>query len=189
MNFLGSSFDVGASEFVPGKFGDIGSVGVKGDNNDPLGLTTVTSMSGLNLAASSWVPSSSTTALDQLGIEESIDSVEGSTFENHVEVIWDGHSYFVPESLTYLAEDGSHVYVGPVEEEGLEWANGSLTLPAPPKRSLQTIGIPEPIRQHFQSLDVEALRQMKPDDERYKEIPLRYHSAYILDTNAAASSR
>ena len=38
------------------------------------------------------------------------------------------------------------------EDAGLEWAQGSTTLPCPPKRSLQTIGIPEPIRQHFQVL-------------------------------------
>ena len=36
------------------------------------------------------------------------------------------------------------------EDAGFEWAQGSTTLPCPPKRSLQTIGIPEPIRQHFQ---------------------------------------
>jgi PAB-dependent poly(A)-specific ribonuclease subunit 3 len=54
-------------------------------------------------------------------------------------------------------------------------------VPAPPKRCLQTIGIPEPIRNHFQSLDTEALRQMQPDDEIYKEIPPRYHSAFLLD--------
>jgi hypothetical protein len=60
------------------------------------------------------------------------------------------------------------------------------TVPAPPKRSLQTIGIPEPIREHFQSLDLHALRQMQPDDARYKEIPLRYHSAMPLDTSPTA---
>ena len=38
------------------------------------------------------------------------------------------------------------------EEDGFDWALGTSTLPAPPKRTLQAIGIPEPIRQHFQAL-------------------------------------
>jgi PAB-dependent poly(A)-specific ribonuclease subunit 3 len=57
----------------------------------------------------------------------------------------------------------------------------SATLPAPPKRSLQTVGIPEPIRHYFQTLDMETLKQMRPDDERYKEIPMKYISAFPLD--------
>ena len=55
------------------------------------------------------------------------------------------------------------------------------TVPAPPKRCLQTVGVPEPVREHFQSLDLFSLRQMAPDDARYKEIPPRYHSAQPLD--------
>eukprot|EP01034_Spumella_vulgaris_P024001 gene24001-30288_t len=99
-----------------------------------------------------------------------------------------GASSWVPESLTYVGEDGQLVYIGPQEEDGLEWSNNSVTLPAPPKRCLKTIGLSEPIRNHFQSLDIEALRQMKPDDHRYKEIPLRYHSAYPLDVNGASTT-
>ena len=91
-----------------------------------------------------------------------------SMVESTVEVTWNGSTFFVPESTAY-AYDGS-IEFPPVPEEdvGLEWAQGSLSLPAPPRRTIQTIGIPEPVRQHFQSLDVEALRQMPPDDERYK---------------------
>lgn len=66
------------------------------------------------------------------------------------------------------------------EVDGMQWADHSTTLPAPPKRTLQTIGIPEPIRSHFRTLDIESLKQMNPDNERYKELPLRYHSAYPL---------
>lgn len=64
---------------------------------------------------------------------------------------------------------------------GLEWSNDLNCLPAPTKRTLQAVGLPEPLRQHFHSLDLESLRQMEPDDERYKEIPGRYHCAYPLD--------
>jgi hypothetical protein len=66
------------------------------------------------------------------------------------------------------------------EQEGLQWANFSSTLPAPPKRSLQTIGIPEPVRSHFRQIVWDALKQMNPENERYKELPLRFHSAYPL---------
>lgn len=111
-----------------------------------------------------------------------------NSLETMVEVTWNGDTFYVPQSMTYTAEDGSVVYMGPVEEDGLEWANGSSTLPAPPKRCLKSIGLSEPIRQHFQNLDMEALRQMKPDDDRYKEIPLRYHSAYPLDPHGASSA-
>jgi PAB-dependent poly(A)-specific ribonuclease subunit 3 len=68
-------------------------------------------------------------------------------------------------------------------DPGLLWAEGlpDCTNPAPPKRSLQTIGIPEPIREHFRSLDQTSSKQMEPSDDRYKELPNRYHSAYPLD--------
>jgi hypothetical protein len=184
MNYK-SSLALSANEFVPGKFVDSANSTMK---NEALTLKPVVSMSGLNLSASAWVPGTSieTSQLDQTVMEAGT-LAPSSSFEPIVEVMWNNQVYFVPESLTYLAEDGSHVYIGPVEDEGFEWANKCLTLPAPPKRSLQTIGLPEPIRQHFQSLDVEALRQMKPDDERYKEIPLRYHSAYALDAMSSSS--
>lgn len=95
-------------------------------------------------------------------------SMAEGMIESTVEVTWNGSTFFVPESTAY-AYDGS-IEFPPVPEEnvGLEWTQGSLSLPAPPRRTIQTIGIPEPVRQHFQSLDVEALRQMPPDDERYK---------------------
>ena len=50
--------------------------------------------------------------------------------------------------------------------DGMAWCAHMSSLATPRKRSLQTIGIPEPIRQHFQNLDLDALRQMEPDDER-----------------------
>jgi PAB-dependent poly(A)-specific ribonuclease subunit 3 len=72
------------------------------------------------------------------------------------------------------------------EETFFEWANNSIALPTPPKRCLQTIGIPDNIAQHFRNLDIETLKQMQPGDERYKEIPPRYHSAFYLDESITA---
>lgn len=54
----------------------------------------------------------------------------------------------------------------PANFDGMEWCAHMSSVPTPRKRSLQTIGIPEPIRQHFHNLDLDALRQMDPDDER-----------------------
>lgn len=69
------------------------------------------------------------------------------------------------------------------------WAEGlpDSTMPAPPKRSLQTIGIPAPIRHHFRTLDQTSLKQMEPNDDRYKELPNRFHSAYPLDDSYSFS--
>lgn len=75
------------------------------------------------------------------------------------------------------------------EDLGLLWGDNSSTLPAPPRRTLQTLGIPDPIRQHFQDLDHATLRQMEPSDERYKEMPNRFHSAFALDDVYAQTKR
>jgi len=135
-----------------------------------------------NVAASQWSQSSATSS-------SGADAVDPAVVEKMVEVHWNGSTFYAPLSQTYVGEDGLNTYTGPVDDiyldlgqqHGLQWANDSYTLPAPPKRTLQTLGITESMRSHFQSLDVEALRQMAPDDVRYKELPIRYHSAYPLD--------
>lgn len=43
---------------------------------------------------------------------------------------------------------------------------GSLV--CPPKKNLTTIGVSEPIRHHFQTLDTEALKQTDREDEEFK---------------------
>eukprot|EP01038_Epipyxis_sp_PR26KG_P004334 gene4334-6135_t len=166
---------------------------------------------GMNSAAKTWSPTNNSTGAALLEHNEITDSNEN---ERMVQVSWNGSTFFVPESEAFLAEDGSYTYYGqtaldgsvPTDanalinidssaemieqlpiENGLEWTHGSLTLPAPPKRCLQTIGLPEPIRQHFQTLDIEASKQMPADDERYKEFPTRYHSAYPLDSVGGTS--
>lgn len=57
------------------------------------------------------------------------------------------------------------------EDTGVEWAASSILSIHPPKRTLQAIGVPEPIRQHFQQLDSEALKRTDIEDRK---------GAYIL---------
>jgi hypothetical protein len=51
---------------------------------------------------------------------------------------------------------------------GVEWAGEAGSLVCPPKKNLTTIGVSEPIRHHFQTLDTEALKQMDREDEEFK---------------------
>ena len=102
------------------------------------------------------------------GSAQTMGGADHGMVEPMVQVTWNGSSFFVPESMAYAYEGGVEFPPVPEDDVGLEWAQGALSLPAPPRRTIQTIGIPEPVRQHFQSLDVEALRQLPPDDDRYK---------------------
>jgi PAB-dependent poly(A)-specific ribonuclease subunit 3 len=217
MNF---SLAPSATEFVPGKY-----AGSTPRESASISSNSAPIDSELKVTASEWVPSwapsatspassavsppnpNGLTNMNDMG--QALPSAKAGIEEPMVQVMWNGTSIFVPQSSTYIAEDGSVMYMGSeenvegtyeqggdglkdssnllagggtlaVEPDGLNWAHGSYTLPAPPKRSLQTIGIPEPIRSHFRSLDLEALRQMDPDSERYKELPMHYHSAYPL---------
>lgn len=138
------------------------------------------SASGMNSKAAAWAPGMPTKSKST--------AAGNSAEEAMVEVTVNGSIYFVPESMAATAAEGGDI--GIEIDDGLSfWTNGSTTMPAPPKRSLQTIGIPDPIRQHFQSLDIEALRQMAPDDDRYKEMPNRYHSAFTLDDAYSQAQR
>lgn len=195
------SFRPTAAAFVPGSGANSHNQGPRtpgpmqrGMGGGALGMTSpnvIQSMSGMNLSAKAWVPPSAdngnvATTAAQMAPDEII--------EDMVEINVHGHSYYIPESMTQAYQDGSAVpdegmgmvppfipdILNPVDIR-FDWANGSTSVPAPPRRTLQTIGIPEPIRQHFQNLDIESLRQMAPDDERYKEIPQRFHSCLDLD--------
>jgi len=81
-------------------------------------------------------------------------------------------------------EDGQHAgghhqdYYG---DEIFDWSVGASSLPAPPRKTLQRMGVPEQLRQFFLLRDLDKLRALPPDDARYKEIPPRYHQAYPLD--------
>ena len=144
------------------------------------------SMSGMNSSASAWTP-------PKVGKgPKAGDPSAADPNESMVEVTVNGVIHFVPESQA-TGGDGAHAEAeepaGDLDDGLGLWTNGSTTLPAPPKRSLKTIGIPDPIRQHFQSLDIEALKQMTPDDERYKEMPNRFHSAFALDDSYSQMQR
>lgn len=84
---------------------------------------------------------------------------------------------YVPESMA----EALTLVNGNFDNQGLEWASGTGSLATPTRRTLQAVGLPEPLRQHFHTLDLDSLRQMEPDDERYKEIPSRYTCAHPLD--------
>ena len=149
-----------AAEFVPG--------GVKSTLNV-----------GMNTAAAAWMPdeinASTSNHLQLMGDEFTEDQADMH------EVNWNGSTFFVAGNENYPDEEEEEVGYEHPEFAGLDWAADTTTIAAPLKRSLQTIGIPEPIRQHFQSLDIESLRQMDPSDERYKEIPSKYFGAFLLD--------
>jgi PAB-dependent poly(A)-specific ribonuclease subunit 3 len=101
---------------------------------------------------------------------------------------WSPATKFNPQPRPEPAAQAQWGFDAPASDEqdrefgdDLDWGVSGASLPAPPKRTLQTVGIPEPIRQHFRSLDIAALKQMPPDDERYKELPSRYSCAFPLD--------
>lgn len=54
-------------------------------------------------------------------------------------------------------------------------------VPALPRQTLQAIGIPEPARQAFAAMDIEASKILDPNDERHHDICHRYYCAYPLD--------
>jgi hypothetical protein len=145
--------------------------------------TPLSASQQLKTSAAEWVPGASTTSGDAA-------QPEYNQEEALVEVEWNGESYVIPESLAgYDPNTGQPLFQGPdyadiaseASDPGLAWAQGSLTLPAPPKRTLLALGLPENIRQYFSNLDLEALRQLPPDDERLNEIPARFTSVWPLD--------
>lgn len=143
------------------------------------------SYSGMNIGSKEFVPGRISTSSVSSSSKYNQNIDQPINEENMVEVTWNGSTFFVPESMASQYETGGDQY-HQEEEIGYEWANGSTALPTPPKRCLQTIGIPENISNHFRNLDLETLKQMQPDDERYKEIPPRYISAFYLDESITA---
>ena len=106
---------------------------------------------------------------------------------------WFGAVYLVPASLAYGVAELTLQHQQLLDHnlgqltnalDGLEWTRLASGVPTPRKRSLQMVGVPEPLREHFSGLDLLSSRQLSPDDERYKEIPPRYHSAFPLDDNS-----
>jgi PAB-dependent poly(A)-specific ribonuclease subunit 3 len=173
-----------ATEFVPRSFTSSETSRLKSESL--LGSTGgLSSMNGLNSSAASWIPSSLKVEGGQIDVSSK--EVGSSADEVMVEVNYNGSTFFVPASTAaaysqYAAQpdgDGKDIMM---PEPAVDWSYGTTTAPAPPKRTLQTIGIPEPIRQHFQGLDIEANRVLPPDDDRHNEVPARFHSILALDS-------
>lgn len=164
-----------AAEFVPRSFSSFD--GLRGKSEGSL-----TSMNGLNSSAASWVPSSQK---EDYGVASDGVTPKDQPDEVMVEVNYNGSTFFVPSSAAYAygasQEAGAEAFgAKPAQPDlGPDW--GLSTVEAPSKRTLQTIGLPEPIRTHFQSLDAETKRSLLPDDDRHNEVPGRYHSILPLD--------
>lgn len=192
-----SALTPSASEFIPSS----------GNNQTPnlnVDYDQMSSMSGMNLSASSWVPSSGNNNNFNNNIDQNTMNNRALSFNKINNHNINNNNYpptgriasstftppFDPSSDPYHAiNEFENSGSMPSDFMDLDYAALALpvTLPSPPKRSLQTVGLPEPIRQHFQSLDIQALKQMSPEDPRYKEIPMRFHSAHPLDIVSAAN--
>lgn len=101
-----------------------------------------------------------------------------------------GNTFFVPqsESYAYTSDNNSddrvdnsfQISSNAVPEE--EWTQQSTTTP----KHFISSGFPDSLRDHLQDLDLKSSLQMDPADNRYKEIPSRFHSAYPLDSPNAS---
>ena len=176
--FSMNSFGNGAAarEFVPG-------MGSKPKSQGDLGAIPLERVpSDLRVTTKEWVPPSmQSTPVPSPAVPSPVISGAGGP----VEAVYGNPSGWNQGGSYEDAGD-----MGEIDDDlSLNWADSMTTLPAPPRRTLQTIGIPDPIRQHFQSLDHASLRQMEPNDERYKDMPNRFHSAFALDDVYAQSQR
>ena len=236
-NFPRSSLTPSAHEFIPGN----SNISFNQPNMNNPEFEQLSSMSGMNLSASSWVPSNGNNnsnrgsnfgSMDQFSsgnininrimhnqnqsfanttqMESSISRGDGSisipsyapnemlmkpkvsTDVNNIRGVYSNTQDRSSETFSTNQYDDSNNHSNSITPMPTDYVDGDYltlnlpsTLPTPIKRTMQTIGLPEPIRQHFQSLDIQALKQMSPDDNRYKEIPMRFHSAYPLDSSAA----
>ncbi len=125
----------------------------------------VPSFGGMNIEASEWEPTS-TLALD--------------TEEHEAFTTTRPHT---GGNTTSEAE-----LLGGFSTIGVHWNRVMTSMyttgkPSPLKKNLRSMGVPEPARKYFQSLDVQSLLQLSPDDDRYKEIPTRFHSIFNLDND------
>jgi PAB-dependent poly(A)-specific ribonuclease subunit 3 len=58
---------------------------------------------------------------------------------------------------------------------------GPFPSPMPSFRALQTLGLGDDLWRHYRDISLESCRQMDPDDQRQKAVPLPYCNAYCLD--------
>mmetsp|Transcript_18740 Transcript_18740/g.16968 ORF Transcript_18740/g.16968 Transcript_18740/m.16968 type:complete len:824 (+) Transcript_18740:57-2528(+) len=105
--------------------------------------------------------------------------------EPMVEVTWNGSTIFVPQNTAYYDEStGLYSYGGEESNDYIndfDFTNWLTSIPAPNRKSLANYQTNQSIRIHYQQLDLETLKELPPNDERYKEIPIRYQSIYQLD--------
>ena len=156
-----------------------------------VGGSTNAGFGSMNATASEWRPQSASLESPDPLLVDSVPEL------SYAEVNYGDGSFYVPDDVAEAYQTTMPGMLPTPADElastNMDWNTGipsmmPTTVPAPTKRTLQTIGIPEPIRKHFQNLDFETLQQIAPDDDRYKEIPPRYHSIFALDTNEAARS-
>jgi hypothetical protein len=121
------------------------------------------------------------------GVADAQTTAISNDLEPHVEVTYNGSTFFVPESTAYMYDPAynpdanpnpDHTSYSPLpgdennETAALEESMSppayeiEWTTPAPQRRTLAASSIPANIHDYFQMLDHETLRQMEPDDER-----------------------
>lgn len=138
MNYPSSGLAPSASEFVPGQY----------YSRDPSAGNFQTD-SELNSTASEWVPGSGATSSGLNNMKDvSYSLQEASAYnqsgtdgsnENMVEVYWNGASIFVPESSTYVGEDGTIMYMGDGDGTAAVDASGALTGQLMPKHTVHSL--------------------------------------------------
>ena len=177
-----SSFGNGGAikEFIPSS--SLQNLKAKsGSSSDLNAIPTLERVTSDLKVTKEWIPPS----LQQQS-QQQMQASTNPTLNQHMTGEYGGEEW---NQTSSYEDDGAALGHGDVDELNVNWADSVTTMPAPPRRTLQTQGIPEPIRQHFQSLDQAALRQMEPNDERYKDMPNRFHSAFALDDVYAQSQR
>ena len=135
----------------------------------------------MNAKAPEWVPYIEDT-ITQSTINSLLDDnqdVDISQAQELPEI--DANLLWPNNTVSAAIEDNLSGYLSSEVASGMQWAAGSVSVPAPQRRSLQSMGLSEQVRAHFATLDLATLRQMDPDDERYNDIPTKYQSAYPLD--------
>jgi hypothetical protein len=123
----------------------------------------------MNVNASEWRPGGAVAA------STIIQTADAETLgTSAVEVSYGGSTFAVPEDVAYAYEENQGYLLTPDDEAAMlsvDWNTGLpssapfiATVPAPPKRTLQTVGLPENLRRHFQEMDFASLSQLAPDD-------------------------
>lgn len=113
MSYASSGLAPSANEFVPGQYFGRDAPNSKYPQD-----------SELNSSANEWVPGAAISASQSSAGLNNMQDIsyalpdstyqqeQAATNEQMVEVYWNGTTIFVPESMTYMGEDGNLVYLG-----------------------------------------------------------------------------